>query len=138
MNADLRALLPHAGEMCLLERIVSASDLEIVCATFSHRSLANPLRCDGRLAALHLAEYGAQTMAVHGGLAAAGDAARGGMLVAIRALKLQVARLDDLPGELQVHAVKLMASADGRIYSFSARAGDAELATGRVAVMFAS
>ena len=64
-----RTLVPHAGDMCLLERIVSANEsrdrrarrLRIARPT-------NPLRRDGRLAALHLAEYGAQAMAVHGGL----------------------------------------------------------------------
>jgi predicted hotdog family 3-hydroxylacyl-ACP dehydratase len=138
MNADLRTLIPHAAEMCLLDRIVSAGDSEVVCATFSHRSPTNPLRQAGKLAALHLAEYGAQTMAVHGGLQSAGEAARGGMLVAIRELRLQVERIDDIESELTVHAVKLVAHTGGRIYSFSARAGERELATGRVSVMFVS
>jgi predicted hotdog family 3-hydroxylacyl-ACP dehydratase len=133
----IRTLIPHAGEMCLLERIVSASDSEIVCATFSHRSATNPLRRDGGLAALHLAEYGAQTMAVHGGLRSAGEAARGGMLVAIRDLTLNLARLDAVEGELTVHALKLVANASGRVYSFSATAGGRELGRGRVSVMFA-
>ena len=135
--ADIRSLVPHAGNMCLLERIVSASDTEIVCATFSHRSPANPLRRDGALAALHLAEYGAQTMAVHGGLQSAGEAARGGMLVAIRDLTLKVARLDDIDVELTLRAVQLVANAQGRIYSFTASAGGRELGGGRVSVLFA-
>jgi len=135
--ADVRSLVPHAGSMCLLERIVSASDTEIVCATFSHRSPANPLRRDGALAALHLAEYGAQAMAVHGGLHSAGEAARGGMLVAIRDLTLKVARLDDIEAELTLRAVKLVANAQGRVYSFTASAGGRELGGGRVSVLFA-
>jgi predicted hotdog family 3-hydroxylacyl-ACP dehydratase len=138
MNADIRTLVPHAGNMCLLERIVSVTDVQIVCATYSHRSPTNPLRHAGRLAALHLAEYGAQTMAIHGGWSAAGEATRGGMLVAIRDLKLDVERIDDLDGELFVQASKLMANPDGRIYSFSARAGERELASGRVSVMFSA
>ena len=138
MSVDLRTLIPHAGGMCLLERIVSSDDSQIVCAASSHRSPTNPLRHAGKLAALHLAEYGAQTMAVHGGLQSAGEAARGGMLVAIRDLRLEVAWIDDIESELRVHAVKLVANAGGRIYSFSARAGGRELATGRVSVMFVS
>ena len=134
----VRALIPHAGEMCLLERIVEVSDVELLCATFSHRSATNPLRRAGRLAALHLAEYGAQTMAIHGGLQTAGEAARGGMLVAIRDLRLQVERLDDLDAELTIHAVKLVANATGRIYSFTARAARRELGAGRISVMFVS
>ena len=134
---DPRTLVPHAGGMCLLERIVSASATEIVCATFSHRSPANPMRRDNTLAALHLAEYGAQAMAIHGGLQSAGEAARGGMLVAIRDLTLHVARLDNLEGELWVYAAKLAANADGRIYSFTARVAEREIGGGRVSVMFA-
>ena len=61
-----------------------------------------------------------------------GEAARGGMLVAIRDLRLHVERIDDLPAELLVRAVKLVANDGGRIYSFSAHTGEAKLAAGRV------
>jgi predicted hotdog family 3-hydroxylacyl-ACP dehydratase len=133
---DPRTLVPHAGEMCLLARIVRFDEQEIVCATSSHASPANPLRRDGVLAALHLAEYGAQAMAVHGGLADPRAKERGGMLVAIRDLTLAVERLDDIPGELTISATRLVANADGRIYSFAASGGGRELGRGRVSVMF--
>jgi predicted hotdog family 3-hydroxylacyl-ACP dehydratase len=138
-DANIRELVPHGGTMCLLERIVSASEREIVCATRSHRAPDNPLRFGGQLAALHLAEYGAQATAVHGGLVARADNAtptRGGMLAAIRDLTLEVARLDDLTEEILVSATKLFGNADGQIYSFKASAGERILATGRVSVMF--
>jgi predicted hotdog family 3-hydroxylacyl-ACP dehydratase len=130
-----RTLVPHAGEMCLLSHIVSANEREIVCGASSHRSPTNPLRHAGRLAALHLAEYGAQTMAVHGGLSDPHAQARGGMLVAIRDLALYVDRLDDVEGDLIVSATKLVANADGQIYAFSASGGGRELGRGRVSVM---
>jgi predicted hotdog family 3-hydroxylacyl-ACP dehydratase len=130
------SLVPHGGEMCLLSRIVSATDREIVCAATSHRSITNPLRRDGRLAALHLAEYGAQAMAVHGGLSDPAAKDRGGMLVAIRDLTLQVERLDDVDGELTVSATRLVANAEGQIYAFSASAGGRELGRGRVSVIW--
>jgi predicted hotdog family 3-hydroxylacyl-ACP dehydratase len=133
---DPRTLVPHAGTMCLLSRIVSADDREIVCAAISHRSPDNPLRRAGRLAALHLAEYGAQAMAVHGGLSDPFAKERGGMLVAIRDLSLHVDRLDDVAEELVICATKLMANGDGRIYAFSASGGGRELGRGRVSVMF--
>jgi predicted hotdog family 3-hydroxylacyl-ACP dehydratase len=133
----VRALVPHAGAMCLLERIVSADATGIVCATSSHRAADNPLRRDGALAALHLAEYGAQAMAAHGGLEDPGVAARAGMLVAVRDLNLGVERVDDVAGELLVEARRLVANAGGLIYAFTVRAGDRELASGRVSVMFA-
>jgi predicted hotdog family 3-hydroxylacyl-ACP dehydratase len=138
MNAaypDPRTLVPHAGEMCLLARIVSAGERDIVCATDSHRSPVNPLRRDGALAALHLAEYGAQAMAVHGGLADQHAKERGGMLVSIRDLTLAVDRLDDISGELTISATRLVANAEGMIYTFSASASGRELGRGRVAVM---
>jgi predicted hotdog family 3-hydroxylacyl-ACP dehydratase len=133
-NLKIPELVPHAGAMCLLERIVSADGDSVVCSTTSHRSAENPLRRDGRLAALHLAEYGAQAMAVHGGLK--GDAARAGMLVAVRDLKLLVERIDDVEGEIVIEARRMLANSGGLVYSFVARTADRELATGRVSVMF--
>jgi predicted hotdog family 3-hydroxylacyl-ACP dehydratase len=133
-DRDIRDLVPHAGAMCLLERIVSADGDSVVCSTSTHRSAGNPLRHDGRLAALHLAEYGAQAMAVHGGLS--GAAARAGMLVAVRDLKLHVARLDDIQGDLRVEARRLVSNPGGLIYAFAVHAGERELATGRVSVLF--
>jgi predicted hotdog family 3-hydroxylacyl-ACP dehydratase len=133
---DPRSLVPHAGAMCLLARIVRANEREIVCATNSHRSPDNPLRRAGRLAALHLAEYGAQAVAVHGGLANPAAKDRGGMLVAIRDLALEVDRLDDIAGDLTISATQLIANADGQIYAFSASGGGRELGRGRVSIMF--
>jgi predicted hotdog family 3-hydroxylacyl-ACP dehydratase len=135
-SLDPRTLVPHGGAMCLLTRIVRAGDADIVCATESHRSPANPLRRDGQLAALHLAEYGAQAAAIHGGLEDAGASRRGGMLAAIRDLELAVHRLDDLDGEISVHALRLVANAGGRIYSFEAHAGTRELGRGRISIIF--
>lgn len=135
---DPRSLVPQAGAMCLLSRIERANEREIVCAATSHSSPDNPLRRAGRLAALHLAEYGAQAMAVHGGLADPSAKTRGGMLVAIRDLALEVDRLDDIPGELTVTATKLVANADGQIYAFSVSGGGRELGRGRVSVLFQS
>jgi predicted hotdog family 3-hydroxylacyl-ACP dehydratase len=142
IDVDIRTLVPHGGVMCLLERVVSASEREVVCATRSHLAPDNPLRHQGQLAALHLAEYGAQATAVHGGLIARASEApapaptRGGMLAAIRDLTLEVARLDDVGGEITITATKLFGNGDGQIYSFAARAEARVLATGRVSVMF--
>ena len=69
-HAELEALIPHAGGMCLLDTVESWDAETIHCRSLSHLRADNPLREKGRLAALHLAEYGAQAMAVHGGLLA--------------------------------------------------------------------
>ena len=95
------ALVPHQGAMCLWDQVLSWDAGTIRLRARNHRDPAHPLRsADGRLHAVHLCEYGAQAMAVHGGLRAqaAGEAARPGVLVALRGVELHVARIDDLPG----------------------------------------
>jgi predicted hotdog family 3-hydroxylacyl-ACP dehydratase len=70
-RAEIEQLIPHAGGMCLLERVLAFDDTGLHAQSDAHRDPAHPLRRDGRLSALHLCEYGAQAMAVHGGLLAA-------------------------------------------------------------------
>ena len=107
------SLVPHQGAMCLWEAVVEWDDTRIVLASGSHRDPAHPLRSDGCLRAVHLCEYGAQAMAVHGGLRgeARGAGARPGMLVALRGVQLQVVRMDELPGPLTCRA-QLLASSE--------------------------
>jgi predicted hotdog family 3-hydroxylacyl-ACP dehydratase len=69
-KSEIRCLIPHAGTMCLLDGVEAWDMRSIVCVSSTHRSVANPLRRDGRLSALHAFEYGAQAAAVHGGLLA--------------------------------------------------------------------
>ena len=134
---EIAALIPHAGRMCLLESVESWSESQIHCRTSSHRDPENPLRRDGALAAVHLVEYGAQAMAVHGGLLerAKGNSARPGLLVAVRDLTLEVARLDSIEAPLLVHAKRLVANTGGWLYSFEVEANGRKLASGRVAVI---
>lgn len=134
---DLRALIPHAGGMCLLERVLEWNADRIRLATTTHRSPTNPLRRGDRLHAIHLCEYGAQAMAVHGGLKARaeGTVAAPGFLVALRAVQLHVRRVDDLDGELIVTGDCLMAGAGSWQYSFSIEHAGRTIAEGRAAVM---
>ena len=100
---------------------------------FAHRVL----RSDGRLRALHLCEYGAQAMAVHGGVLARerGERAPPGMLVALRGVQLHVSRIDDLDARLHCEASVLVQSAASQQYAFAIRCGEVLLAEGRAAVM---
>jgi predicted hotdog family 3-hydroxylacyl-ACP dehydratase len=133
----IESLIPHAGAMCLLDRVVEWTSEHIVLATSTHRSPTNPLRSGGRLRALHLCEYGAQAMAVHGGLIAqaAGKTANPGLLVSLRDVKLNRDSVDELPGELTVRAERLMESPGSWQYRFVIHHGDELLAEGRAAVM---
>ncbi|WP_281782156.1 phosphotransferase [Lysobacter auxotrophicus] len=123
--------------MCLWDEVVEFDAQSIRLRAFNHRDVAHPLRHRDRLHAVHLGEYGAQAMAVHGGLLAraAGEGVRPGMLVALRDLVLQVDRIDDLPGAIDVHAQCLMADASGSQYRFLITHDGATLASGRAAVL---
>jgi predicted hotdog family 3-hydroxylacyl-ACP dehydratase len=136
-RADIEQLIPHQGDMCLLERVQRCTDEMIVCTTTSHRSMTHPLRIDGELAAIHLCEYGAQAMAVHGGLLAQGhgSVAKPGLLVALREIKLAVDVVDSTFEQLLVSATRINASDSAWQYAFSVSAGDIELASGRAMVM---
>jgi predicted hotdog family 3-hydroxylacyl-ACP dehydratase len=135
---EIRSLIPHAGSMCLLDSVEQWDDVSVRCSTRTHLDSAHPLRRDGRLAAIHLIEYGAQAMALHGGLLTRRDTGGGaapGMLIAVRDCVLHVARVDDIDAPLMVSARKLLASTSGWMYQFEVRAGDRTLAQGRVAAM---
>src|SRR5215510_3568290 len=133
----IAALIPHQGAMCLLDRVIKWDKDRVVLATSTHRAADNPLRLDGRLRAVHLCEYGAQAMAVHGGLSAQaeGKAARPGFLVSLRDVKLQVDFIDELEGELLVSAQRLLESAGSWQYSFEVTHAGQPIATGRAAII---
>ena len=134
---SLADLIPHQGTMCLNERVVEWDDEHVVLATRTHRSAANPLRRRGRLRAVHLCEYGAQAMAVHGGLLAnrAGERAPPGMLVSLRGVAFHASFVESLDGELVVEARKLLATPESWQYAFRVSHGEWLIAEGRAAVM---
>ena len=129
--------IPHAGRMALIERVLHFDADSIDAESDNHREPDHPLRSDGRLHGLHLCEYGAQVMAVHGALCAreSGGAARPGYLVALRDVRLHVTRIDDLPGRLQVHVECLLALGDSLQYEFRVEHRGSVLASGRAAVL---
>lgn len=139
-KAEWEHLIPHAGTMCLLDEVVDWDTTRLHARSASHRRADNPLRADGALHAVNLCEYAGQAMAVHGALLAreAGGGARPGYLVALRQVQLEVDRIDDLPGALQVHVESLLAMADSLQYAFRVEHRGSVLATGRAAVVLRS
>ncbi len=134
---DIASLMPHQGAMCLWQHVVAADADSVTVSTTTHRDLNHVLRSQGQLRALHLCEYGAQAMAVHGGLLArvSGTPVRPGFLVALRGVRLHVQRIDDLPGALIGHATLLMQAEDSQQYAFRIEHDGRLLAEGRAAVM---
>src|SRR6516164_873849 len=119
-NAEIRALIPHSGLMCLLDEVVQWDDRSILCITNTHRDPANPLRRGGRLSALHAFEYGAQAAAVHGGLRARSEGASAalGYLAALQDGRLNVTRLDHFHLSLRVCATRLFGDRANTVYEF--------------------
>ncbi len=156
----IRNLVPHAGNMCLLERVVACDAASIRCETRSHLDQSNPLRRNGQLASICAIEYAAQAMALHGALTAPKDigaltapghsgtltaAASGntpadvrhGYLASVRDLRCRTRCLDQYTGTLSVSATLVFDESARRIYSFVVAAGKTELVTGRAAVILA-
>jgi len=140
VDARIAALIPHAGTMCLLERIEHWDDTSVVVATATHRDPANPLASALGLRAIHLCEYGAQAMAVHGGLTAnvRGERAHPGLLVSLRDVTLGCDFVQDLEGELLVEARRLHQGDTAWQYEFRVTHAGKLLAQGRATVSVAS
>ena len=129
------ALLPHAGAMVLLDRIVDWNDHEAICATRAHLAPQNPLRRDGTLPAICGMEMALQAAAVHGALRGGGSA-RSGVVAVLRDVTWSVARLDDARlGELRALARLVKEEAGGVIYELELNAEDGRsLVRGRAVI----
>jgi len=139
-HAGIAARIPHHGAMCLLDRLLGWDAGEIRCSAISHADPGNPLRgADGLLSPCAI-EYAAQAMALHGALAAApGVAPTAGFLASARQVRLFVPRLDDAPGPLLVHAVRLAGDTQQALYRFALHADDGTLLVdGRATVVLNS
>ena len=133
---EIAKLIPHAGDMCLLDAVVDWDEMKIRCRSLSHLSADNPLRSHGRLGAICAVEYASQAMAVHGALA--GVVARKpqrGYLASLRDLALDVDSIDHLAGDLIVDAQRLMGDELRVIYQFTVRVGETKVCQGRATVV---
>ena len=134
---QLCSLIPHDGDMCLLDAVVRWDESSIACVAKSHRDFSNPLRQNDRLNAVHLLEYGAQAMAVHGGLLGRmqGNLRAPKFLVALRDARFEVERIDTLAGDIEVEANALLNIDGGQIYEFNVLSAGQVLCSARATVM---
>lgn len=110
MPIDLTALdgpaickrLPHHGDVCQIERIVSVDETRLVGETYAHQRADNPLRVGGQLGVFAGVEMAGQAMALHLARQSNGEAAGQGMITRANGLNPRVARLDELSGPLRI------------------------------------
>ncbi len=137
LNRSIAELIPHCGSMVLLHEVLAYDGQTIHCRADTGPIGDHPLRRGHYLPAAALAEYGAQAIAVHGGLLSQpGQSPRPGRLVALSEFATTVDQLDK-PGPLEVWATRLSGDDAGQIYEFRVARGDQDLACGRATIMFA-
>lgn len=134
---ELCSLIPHSFDMCLLDRVELWDENKIICYSNSHLLETNPLRRNEKLSSIHLLEYAAQAMAVHGGLH---DREQGiqmteGYLAALRDVSINLCSADKLQAELCIEANKILSQGGNMIYAFTVSAAESELASGRATVV---
>ena len=135
-NSEIAALIPHKGTMCLLDSVLEATAEYIVCTTRSHARADNPLKRNHRLSALALCEYGAQAVAMHGGLAAraAGLPPHAGLLVALREVQFEAQDIEPT-GTLEVRAQCMQTTTTAWQYQFAVKREGQLLVSGRVTIV---
>jgi predicted hotdog family 3-hydroxylacyl-ACP dehydratase len=122
--------------MCLIDAVRAWSDTQIECTTATHRLKSNPLRTGDRLRSECGIEYAAQAIAIHGVLSAPpGRALAAGMLASARDVVSQVARLDDIDGDLLIQATRISGDATALLYAFSISGGLMTLQAGRATIV---
>lgn len=135
LPVPVAGLVPHAGHMCLLDRVVACSEEAITCVAVGHRDPTNPLREGERLPALAAIEYAAQAMAAHGALVAGAEPAKPGLLASARGVTLAVDRLDTIEDDLVITARAQSRDARTLLYDFDISAAGRPVARGRITVV---
>jgi predicted hotdog family 3-hydroxylacyl-ACP dehydratase len=126
-RSDFEHLIPHAGAMCLLSRVVACDAESIRCEADNHADIANPLRNAHGLPVTAGIEYAAQGMALHAALQRdGGGAIQGGAIAVLSDVAWTIERLDAITGPLSVEATLLAGTAGGRQYRFAVGPGSGD------------
>src|SRR5512141_1496707 len=108
-KAAIAKVIPHTGNMCLLDGVLECDAQRIRCISSTHRNADNPMRSGEELLALSGIEYAAQAMAVHGAWDAKYEQKpRAGYLAALRDVACHTMRMDNLSDDLIIEAEKMM------------------------------
>lgn len=140
-RTEIVELIPHAGAMCLLDQVVTWDAGSIHCRSNSHLNDDHPLRHNGQLAVVHMVEYAAQVVAVHGCLIAREHdepALTGGRLAGLRDVHFSQGDLASINSALEIHANRELASTAGLIYRVTVRSDQFVLARGQLTIVGSS
>ena len=135
-HAEIAARIPHAGRMCLLDRVLDWDAQHIRCAAQSHRDADHPLRERGGLPVWAGIEYAAQAAAVHGALLLDDAVPRSGVLGKLRNVRPGCEWLDRVASELVFEATLMHRDPSGGIYAFEAHGDGALLLQGQFTLVF--
>lgn len=137
--AAIRVLLPHFGDMCLLQSLERWTPETASCLSTSHQNPAHPLAEGERLGSANLIEYAAQAMALHGALLAGTDNSSGhGILAGVRRVNLLVDDLANISGPMAITVTLVSGDSRSALYDFQVTADTETLASGRATVMFST
>ena len=150
---DICKLLPHAGTMCLIDRVLLWDNEHLVAEAESHLQAENPLRNSDSISSIIGVEYAAQTMAVHAALVStkakrkennqADDFKQHkGYLATMRNIKVTADTLDT-PGStnvspLIISVTLLMKDTQGYTYEFNITTHNDELLSGKLTIFLIS
>ena len=137
----IAARIPHAGRMCLLDRVLHWDERNIRCSAVSHRDADNPLRDAEGLSTLAAIEYAAQAAAVHSALlhGAGLDAAgvpRSGVLAAVKNVTATRQWLHEIAEDIVIETNLLHSDPAGGIFTFAAFAGEERILSGQFTLMY--
>ena len=141
-HAAIAGRIPHAGAMCLLERVLDwdASGLACLGRVVTGDDGPHPLARVGRLPSVAAIEYAAQAMALHGGLILeqAGDGnpppPSRGFLAGLRGVHLSRRWIPVGTGPLRIRVDRFAGDALQVLYDFTVT-GDGPIAAGRAVVV---
>ena len=135
-HADIAARIPHAGRMCLLDRVLYWDAHGIRCSATSHRDKNNPLREAGGLSALAGMEYAAQAAAVHSALLLDEAVPRSGVLAALKNVTASRLWLHEINEDIVVEASLLHGDPAGGIFAFTVFADEERVLNGQFTLMY--
>ncbi len=135
-HAEIAALIPHAGSMCLLDEVVHWDEKQITCRSDSHRRADNPLLEADELSSVALIEYAAQAAAIHAALTGAGIGGhKTALLGAVKNLQVHGKQVVEPTGTLVIHATSQLQNQQGAIYDVVVSKDNTLLITGRAVLV---